>query len=43
MRSERNCQSGQEMEYQIGMIYDPKGGVFRGRDEIDRIAGVIDF
>ena len=22
-------------------FYDPKGGVFRGRDEIDRIAGVI--
>jgi hypothetical protein len=23
------------------VFYDPKGGVFRGRDEIDRIAGVI--
>ena len=22
-------------------FYDPKGGTFRGRDEIDRIAGVI--
>ena len=24
-----------------GVFYDPKGGVYRGRDEIDRIAGVI--
>jgi hypothetical protein len=23
------------------VFYDPNGGVFRGRDEIDRIAGVI--
>jgi hypothetical protein len=23
------------------VFYDPKGGVFRGRDEIDRIAGAI--
>ncbi len=23
------------------MFYDPMGGVFRGRDEIDRIAGVV--
>ena len=23
------------------VFYDPKGGVYRGRDEIDRIAGVI--
>jgi len=23
------------------VFYDPKGGVFRGRDEIDRIAGLI--
>jgi hypothetical protein len=24
-----------------GVFYDPGGGVYRGRDEIDRIAGVI--
>ena len=24
-----------------GVFYDPNGGVYRGRDEIDRIAGVI--
>jgi hypothetical protein len=23
------------------VFYDPKGGIFRGRDEIDHIAGVI--
>ena len=23
------------------MFYDPKGGVYRGRDEIDRIAGAV--
>ena len=23
------------------VFYDPKGGVYRGRDEIDRIAGAI--
>lgn len=23
------------------VFYDPKGGVFRGRDEIDRVAGAI--
>jgi hypothetical protein len=23
------------------VFYDPKGGVYRGRDEIDRIAGLI--
>src|SRR3984893_6362885 len=23
------------------VFYDPKGGIFRGRDEIDRIAGVL--
>jgi hypothetical protein len=23
------------------VFYDPKGGIFRGRDEIDRIAGVV--
>ena len=24
-----------------GVFYDPNGGIYRGRDEIDRIAGVI--
>ena len=23
------------------VFYDPKGGVFRGRDEIDRVAGAL--
>ena len=23
------------------MFYDPKGGVYRGRDEVDRIAGEV--
>jgi hypothetical protein len=23
------------------VFYDPKGGVYRGRDELDRIAGVV--
>jgi len=23
------------------VFYDPKGGVYRGRDEIDRIAGAV--
>jgi hypothetical protein len=27
--------------HEDGVFYDPKGGIFRGRDEIDRIAGVI--
>jgi hypothetical protein len=30
-----------EIFNQDGVFYDPKGGVVRGRDEIDRIAGVI--
>ena len=24
-----------------GVFYDPNGGIYQGRDEIDRIAGVI--
>ena len=24
-----------------GVFYDPNGGIYRGRDEIDRIAGVV--
>jgi hypothetical protein len=27
--------------YDLKRRYDPKGGIYRGRDEIDRIAGVI--
>ena len=27
--------------HEDGVFYDPNGGVYRGRDEIDRIAGVI--
>ena len=27
--------------HQDAVFYDPKGGIYRGRDEIDRIAGVI--
>ena len=31
----------EELFHVDAVFYDPKGGVFRGRDEIDRIAGVI--
>jgi len=27
--------------HEDAIFYDPKGGIYRGRDEIDRIAGVI--
>jgi hypothetical protein len=27
--------------HEDAVFYDPKGGIYRGRDEIDRIAGVI--
>jgi hypothetical protein len=30
-----------EIFHEDALFYDPKGGIFRGRDEIDRIAGVI--
>jgi hypothetical protein len=30
-----------EIFHEDAVLYDPKGGIFRGRDEIDRIAGVI--
>ena len=30
-----------ELWNEDGVFYDPNGGIFRGRDEIDRIAGVI--
>src|SRR3979411_2966949 len=30
-----------EIFHEDAVFYDPKGGIFRGRDEIDRIAGVI--
>ena len=30
-----------ETFHEDAVFYDPKGGIFRGRDEIDRIAGVI--
>ena len=30
-----------ELFHEDPVFYDPKGGIFRGRDEIDRIAGVI--
>ena len=30
-----------ELLYEDAVFYDPKGGIFRGRDEIDRIAGVL--
>jgi hypothetical protein len=30
-----------ELFHEDAVFYDPKGGIFRGRDEIDRIAGVI--
>ena len=30
-----------EIFHQDAVFYDPKGGTYRGREEIDRIAGVI--
>ncbi len=30
-----------ELFLEDAVFYDPMGGVFRGRDEIDRIAGVV--
>jgi hypothetical protein len=30
-----------EMFHEDAVFYDSQGGIFRGRDEIDRIAGVI--
>ena len=33
--------SDDEIFHENAVFYDPKGGIFRGRDEIDRIAGVI--
>ena len=30
-----------EIFHEDAVFYDPKGGIFRGRDEIDRIAGLI--
>lgn len=30
-----------ELFHEDAVFYDPKGGAFRGRDEIDRIAGVL--
>jgi hypothetical protein len=30
-----------EIFHEDAVFYDLKGGIFRGRDEIDRIAGVI--
>jgi hypothetical protein len=32
-----------EIFHEAAVFHDPKGGVFRGRDEIDRIAGVSRF
>ncbi len=28
-----------EIFHEDAVFYDPKGGIFRGRDEIDRVAG----
>ena len=30
-----------ETFHEDAVFYDPRGGIFRGRDEIERIAGVI--
>src|SRR5258707_1208749 len=30
-----------EIYHEDAVFYDPNGGIYRGRDEIDRIAGVI--
>lgn len=37
----RRRQAVNEIFREDAVFYDPKGGAFRGRDEIDRIAGVI--
>jgi len=31
----------EEIFTEDGVFYDPKGGAYRGRDEIDRVAGTI--
>src|SRR4030081_3564814 len=38
---ERRRAAIDEIFHEDAVFYDPKGGIFRGRDEIDRIAGVI--
>ena len=37
----RRRAASEEISDEDAVFYDPNGGVFRGRDEIDRIAGVI--
>ena len=39
--SQRRRAAIDEIFHEGAVFYDPNGGVFRGRDEIDRIAGVI--
>ena len=38
---ERRRAAIDEIFHEDAVFYDPRGGVFHGRDEIDRIAGVI--
>jgi hypothetical protein len=35
------CAAIDEIFHADAVFYDPNGGIYRGRDEIDRIAGVI--
>jgi len=39
--AERRRAAIDEIFHEDAVFYDPNGGIFRGRDEIDRIAGVI--
>ena len=38
---ERRRAAIDDLFHEDAVFYDPKGGIYRGRDEIDRIAGVI--
>jgi hypothetical protein len=41
MDPERRRAAINEIFHEDAVFYEPKGGIYRGRDEIDRIAGVI--
>jgi len=38
---DRRRAASDEIFTEDGVFYDPSGGVYRGRDEIDRVAGAI--
>ena len=41
MDPERRRAAINEIFHEDAVFYEPKGGIYRGRDEVDRIAGVI--